>query len=116
VTARVLRRKDDLMWSPRTGAREQAATLCVQSTLLTRIDRHSPCVSQSIGYLQNEWRLHMTKDVVCGMVIDENKAAGTVTHQDRTFYFCSASCKVKFVQDPARYADSNPAGNSVPSR
>src|SRR5688572_30627318 len=45
----------------------------------------------------------MAKDPVCGMEIDEAKAAGKSEHDGQTFYFCSAGCKQKFDQDPHRY-------------
>ena len=53
----------------------------------------------------------MTKDPVCGMSIEESKAAATVAHQGRTYYFCSESCRSKFLQDPQRYADSGHSGH-----
>jgi YHS domain-containing protein len=43
------------------------------------------------------------KDPVCKMEVDEEKAAGTSEHQGHKYFFCSASCKKKFDQDPARY-------------
>lgn len=46
----------------------------------------------------------MSKDPVCGMTVDEKKAAGSVVHQGKTFYFCSAGCKATFEKDPVRYA------------
>lgn len=46
----------------------------------------------------------MTKDPVCGMAIEENKAAATATHQGQTYHFCSESCKTKFLENPDRYA------------
>jgi Cu+-exporting ATPase len=53
----------------------------------------------------------MTKDLVCGMAIEEGKAAATATHQGTIYYFCSESCKAKFLQDPDRYAGSGHAGH-----
>jgi YHS domain-containing protein len=53
----------------------------------------------------------MTKDPVCGMAIEESKAAATATHEGTTYYFCSQSCKEKFLQDPGRYAGSGHAGH-----
>jgi Cu+-exporting ATPase len=47
----------------------------------------------------------MERDVVCGMNVDPAKAAGTSTHQGKTYYFCSPGCKTKFDADPGRYAD-----------
>lgn len=46
------------------------------------------------------------KDVVCGMTIDSDSAAGQSQFEGRTFYFCSAQCKRQFDADPGRYAAS----------
>jgi YHS domain-containing protein len=46
----------------------------------------------------------MTKDPVCGMEIDEAKAAGKSECKDNTYYFCSQSCKAAFEKDPDMYA------------
>lgn len=45
----------------------------------------------------------MAKDPVCGMTVDEKRAAGTATHGDKTYYFCAVACRDKFVKDPKRY-------------
>ena len=45
----------------------------------------------------------MAKDPVCGMQVNEQQAAGKSEHQGETYYFCSASCKQRFDQDPQRY-------------
>ena len=42
-------------------------------------------------------------DPVCGMKVDPNKAAHRATDDGRTYYFCSAKCREKFVADPERY-------------
>jgi YHS domain-containing protein len=46
----------------------------------------------------------MAKDPVCGMTIDENKAAGKSEYQGKTYYFCAPACKTKFDANPANYA------------
>jgi Cu+-exporting ATPase len=46
----------------------------------------------------------MEKDVVCGMQVDPEKAAGTSQHAGKTYYFCSNACKAKFDANPAQYA------------
>lgn len=46
----------------------------------------------------------MAKDPVCGMQVDEKKAAGSATHGGRTYYFCSAGCKATFEKAPDKYA------------
>ena len=45
----------------------------------------------------------MTQDPVCGMQVDEGKAAGKSQHEGRTIYFCSPGCKTKFDSEPERY-------------
>lgn len=46
----------------------------------------------------------MAKDPVCGMMVDEKKAAATSTYQGQTYYFCSVGCKQDFDRNPAQYA------------
>jgi len=45
----------------------------------------------------------MEKDVVCGMQVDPNRAAGKSEYQGRTYYFCSIACKAKFDANPQHY-------------
>ena len=45
-------------------------------------------------------------DPVCGMTVDPATAAGSSRIGDRTFYFCSTSCKQKFNADPDGYGVS----------
>ena len=35
----------------------------------------------------------MTKDVVCGMQVDQAKAAGSSEYNGKTFYFCSKAAR-----------------------
>jgi Cu+-exporting ATPase len=51
-------------------------------------------------------------DPVCGMKVKPERAAGTVEHKGKTYYFCSKSCVQKFTADPEKYLDPNfePAG------
>jgi YHS domain-containing protein len=48
-------------------------------------------------------REHMAKDPVCGMMVDEKKAAGQSEYQGKTYYFCAPGCKAKFDSNPATY-------------
>ncbi len=45
----------------------------------------------------------MAKDPVCGMSVDEKKPAATAMHEGKTYSFCSAACKDKFVKNPKQY-------------
>ena len=51
----------------------------------------------------------VSKDPVCGMSIDEQKAHGKSEYQGKTFYFCSSSCKQKFDQNPQGYVKQQAA-------
>ena len=41
-------------------------------------------------------------DLVCGMEISD-KTKYKVTHNDRTYYFCSENCQKHFHDDPEKY-------------
>ena len=45
----------------------------------------------------------MAKDPVCGMSVDEKRPAATATQDGKTYYFCAAACKDKFVKNPKQY-------------
>ena len=45
----------------------------------------------------------MAKDPVCGMNVDEKKAAATGVYGGKTYDFCSAGCKVTFEKAPTKY-------------
>lgn len=45
----------------------------------------------------------MAKDPVCGMEVDEKKAAATYTYKGVTYYFCAPGCKKAFEQNPEKY-------------
>jgi len=44
----------------------------------------------------------MAKDPVCGMTVDEKKAAGSSVHLGKTYY-CAHYCKVAFDKNPSKY-------------
>ena len=46
---------------------------------------------------------HLAKDPVCGMDVDPHTAKHRAEHAGRTYYFCSARCRERFVADPAKY-------------
>lgn len=48
----------------------------------------------------------MSKDPVCGMNVDENKAEYQTQHNGKQYNFCSEQCKKKFDQQPEQYARS----------
>ncbi len=47
-----------------------------------------------------------SKDPVCGMQIDKEKAKGPASHMGKIFYFCSESCQKKFEKEQMKYMDN----------
>ena len=54
------------------------------------------------------------KDPVCGMQVEEERAAGRSKYRGRVYYFCFTGCKEKFDAEPEKYAgekgEERPAG------
>ena len=44
-------------------------------------------------------------DPVCGMQVQTATAPATTQHAGHTYYFCSDSCRMRFVGDPERYTE-----------
>lgn len=49
----------------------------------------------------------MVKDPVCGMDVDETKAAATSDYQGTTYYFCAHACKKAFDKNPEKYLEQD---------
>ncbi len=47
-------------------------------------------------------------DPVCGMTVQPDRAAATVDHEGKTYYFCAKSCAQKFSLDPEKYLKPAP--------
>ncbi|MEP6511702.1 MAG: heavy metal translocating P-type ATPase [Dokdonella sp.] len=54
-------------------------------------------------------------DPVCGMRVDPATAKHQAEHAGRTWYFCSAGCREKFIAEPSRYLDKSTAAE-IPAR
>src|SRR3546814_10332271 len=42
-------------------------------------------------------------DPVCGMTVDPAKTPHHADHESKTWHFCSAGCRSKFMADPEQY-------------
>ena len=51
----------------------------------------------------------MAIDPVCGMTVDEKKAAAKADHQGKTYYLCSSHRHHAFTAAPDKYAKTGPA-------
>ena len=47
--------------------------------------------------------VHLAKDPVCGMDVDPHTARHRAEHGGRTYHFCSARCRERFVAEPERF-------------
>ncbi|MCC7482151.1 MAG: YHS domain-containing protein [Hyphomicrobiales bacterium] len=56
-------------------------------------------------------RTGTAKDPVCGMTVDTAKALSSV-HSGQTYYFCSETCRDRFVASPEKFVGN---GNKPPS-
>jgi YHS domain-containing protein len=45
----------------------------------------------------------MAVDPVCGMEVDEKRAAATHEYKGKTYYFCAVGCKEKFAKAPEKF-------------
>lgn len=52
----------------------------------------------------------MAIDPVCGMSVDEKKAAAKQEYQGKTYYFCAVGCKEKFAQTPEKFVEKEKKG------
>lgn len=52
----------------------------------------------------------MAKDPVCGMTVDESKAAATYEYKGVTYYFCAPGCKAAFEKEPEKYVGKEEGG------
>lgn len=49
-------------------------------------------------------------DPVCGMEIKDISKAEKVDYKGTTYYVCSDLCKIKFEEDPEKYASKSEGG------
>src|SRR5262245_23661555 len=57
-----------------------------------------------------------TMDVVCGMEVDPESAAGSHRHAGETYHFCSDWCLKKFQEAPDRYLKGSGSPTGATSR
>jgi Cu+-exporting ATPase len=49
-------------------------------------------------------------DPVCHMTVEESDAAATYKYKGKDFYFCAAGCRDRFVENPEKFLNGEPAG------
>jgi P-type Cu+ transporter len=56
------------------------------------------------------------RDPVCGMSVDPAKTPHHADHAGRTYHFCAARCREKFIADPTRYLAPQPKPETPPAK
>ena len=56
------------------------------------------------------------RDMVCGMLVDPQKAAAGVVHDGKTYYFCSKRCGERFEKEPDRFLMAPGTAGMEPGR
>jgi YHS domain-containing protein len=54
--------------------------------------------------MKKEHTAATSKDPVCGMEVSRESAAAEAEYDGRHYYFCSGTCRQRFLADPALYA------------
>jgi YHS domain-containing protein len=57
--------------------------------------------------------VEMAKDPVCGMEVNEKKAAAKSVHKGKTYYFCAPGCKKAFDETPEKYLEKEPGTKHI---
>ena len=83
---------------------------------MTDHDEHLPTASiEHDPVAAKDAKEAFVKDPVCGMSVDPKTATQHASHSSKTYYFCSAGCRAKFIADPAKYLTVAPvAEKEVP--
>jgi YHS domain-containing protein len=58
---------------------------------------------QAGAVIQEEVTRMAARDPVCGMDVDEKKAAAVAAYKGQTYYFCAPACKTTFEKAPEKY-------------
>ncbi len=56
--------------------------------------------------------VHFVKDPVCGMDVDPQTAKHQAEHGGKTYYFCAAGCRSKFIAEPLKYLEHSSASTA----
>src|SRR5437868_2485866 len=66
----------------------------------------APTASEAAAAAQEAVARKQATDPVCGMLVDPHTTPHRAEHRGRTYYFCSAGCRAKFLAQPASYLSS----------
>ncbi len=82
----------------RGGTQEEIALLALAELVVARRKRGVKPIAVETSPVT------FVTDPVCGMTVDPLTSGRKTLHDDKTFWFCSDSCKAEFERDPERYS------------
>ncbi|MGN2252243.1 heavy metal translocating P-type ATPase [Frateuria sp. GZRe12] len=69
---------------------------------------------QGEANVPEEGHAHLAKDPVCGMDVDPHTTKHRAGHGGRTWYFCSARCRERFIEAPEQFLGERPTPPADP--
>lgn len=103
------------------GAKDSASSGCGCSSKKATPVQSAPKQSCCGGRHADDQHRHSERDAVgkvqdpvCGMTVDPATSKHHAEHDGRTYPFCSAGCRTKFVAVPGKYLDNSPPQESLP--
>ncbi|MCJ7575256.1 MAG: heavy metal translocating P-type ATPase [Dehalococcoidia bacterium] len=96
-------------FKPGTGVTETSSVLVASSLPALSLrqtnqsDQSASRIETPVMKKEGKEAQQMVTDPVCGMKVDEKKAAATSEYKAKKYYFCAAGCKKAFDKDPEKY-------------
>src|SRR5262249_20096379 len=100
---------------PRGGSRVQPGTRgAAMAGASNDRDAAAPAASHRASQTHAEPVADGVRDPVCGMTVDPHTTPHRQSHAGRTYYFCSARCREKFVAEPKKYLAPSDVEAAIP--
>lgn len=96
--------KGDTKSCPMTHINEDEVTQFVEHAIENAVVTYSKYINNE-NYFVPQFN---HKDPVCGMMVNEFANPEVAAAGRTTFYFCSSSCREKFLKSPSQYSDAVP--------
>jgi YHS domain-containing protein len=88
----------DQLCTPLEAVQEDKVTAWVEDKIVGFVDTYLQLETADPYQAEN-----VVTDPVCGMRVNKNHAAASLTHQGQVFYFCVEDCRARFAENPSRY-------------
>ncbi len=83
--------------NPAVGALLMSLSTVIVALNAQTLRKYEP---EKVEFMEKKY---ITKDPVCGMEVDPEKAFSKTDYEGNIFYFCSESCELEFKKNPQKY-------------